>query len=465
MKARHTLRRSGILAALLACAAHAAEPPAAPTFSAAQLSADVDALESALRDMPPDLAHTTDPAKVAEALANLRRQIGAPLDRDAVWRLFATLNPLLGDGHLFVGFVDWRADARGHLQTGGRFFPFEMQVSPDGALSVEQGLGGVVDALAGTEVKSINGIDARAVSATLLARVHGETPAFRAALLSRRFWFYYWKMYGAPVTFDIGFVGEEAPRHIAGSTALPAVLADEDRFDRQFKLELLQDDVALLTLSSFAWRDKAQFLSFTHDAFERVRAAATKALIIDLRANGGGNDEMWIEGVLPYLANKPYRWASRYRKRVVVADPAKHEAVGDIVDGEIETWIPAQTRNPLRFHGRVYVLVGSATYSSAVVFSNVVRDFNFGTIAGAGNSVRTVQTGGTRRTTLPNCGLIVVAPRFVLWRPSGATTPVLLTPDINVQDVPQLLGVIAPHQGKSARTPVPKKKVHFNGAR
>ena len=217
-----------------------------PTFTAGQLRVDVDALAKALRDMPPDLAHTTDPAKVAEALVELRKQIGAaPLDRDAVWRLFATINPLLGDGHLFVGFVDWRADARAHLKSGGKFFPFEMQVSPDGALYVERGLGGIADALAGAEVKTINGVDAHAVSAALLARVHGDTPTFRAALLSRRFWFYFWKMYGAPAAFDIAIAGEKAPRRIAGSTALPAVLADEDSFERQFRLELLPNNTCV----------------------------------------------------------------------------------------------------------------------------------------------------------------------------------------------------------------------------
>ena len=234
------------------------------------------------------------------------------------------------------------------------------------------------------------------MSAALLARVHGDTPKFRAALLSRRFWLYFWKVFGAPAAFDIGIAGEKAPRHIAGSTALPAVLADEDSFERQFRLELLPDHTALLTLSSFAWPDKARFLAFTHDAFGRMRAAGTKTLIIDVRANGGGNDEMWIEGVLPYLANKPYRWASRFRKRVVVADPARHEAVGDIVDGEVETWIPPQPDNPLRFAGKVYVLVGAATYSSAVVFSNVVQDFAFGTIAGQGRSGAVRATTGVR---------------------------------------------------------------------
>jgi hypothetical protein len=396
-----------VLVTLAACA-HAAGPAPGPTFSAAQLRDDVAALARALRDMPPDLAHSADPQQVTAALGSLERQIDAtaPLDRDAAWRLFATLNPLLGDGHLFVGFVDWRADARAHLAAGGVFFPFEMQVAPHGELYVRRALGGAPDALDGDRVQAINGVDAGTVSGALLARVHGDTPAFRAALLSRRFWFYYWKVYGSPAVFDLAIAGQKDSRTVAGSAALPAVLADEDSFERQFRLELLPNDAALLTVSSFAWGDKQQFLAFTHDAFATLRAA------------------------------KPYRWASRFRKRVVVADERKHEAVGDIVNGEVETWIPPQPENPLRFSGRTYVLVGTATYSSAIVFSNVMQDFGFGIIAGTGGSVRSATTGGTRRTTLPNCGLIVIAPRFVLWRPSGAREPALLTPQLQVADDP-----------------------------
>jgi hypothetical protein len=455
--ARRVVRHIGTLLALIACAALGAAT-APPTFTPEQLRTDLAALAAALRDMPPDLAHSTDPKKVTEALLAIERQIGTtPLDRDATWRLFATLNPLLADGHLFVGFLDWRAEARAHLASGGVFFPFEVEVTPAGEISVEQALGGHAVETAGERLVRINDTDASVVTAALLARVHGDTPNFRAALLSRRFWLYYWKVFGAPAQFELAFAGAKSMR-IAGSAALPAVLADEDSFERLFRIELLPHDSALLTVSSFAWQDKTQFLAFTRDAFRKMRAAGTKTLIIDVRANGGGNDEMWIDGILPYFATRPYRWASRYRKRVVVADSAKHEAVGDIVDGEVATWIQPQPGNPFRFLGRIYVLVGSSTYSSAVVFSNVVQDFGFGKVAGVGDSVRAATTGGTRRTTLPNSGLIVVSPRFVLTRPSGKAEPTLLTPDIEVRDLPQLLEIIKEKGGPRGPPLTPSRR-------
>src|SRR5689334_4107559 len=293
MRFQHTPARIGILFLLVACATPAASV-APPTFTPEQLRADLASLSAALHDMPPDLAHTADPGKVEQALDVLSRQIGtASLDRDATWRLFATLNPVLGDGHLFVGFVDWRGDARAHLASGGVFFPFEVTVAPDGAIHIEGALGGHSSRFTGTRVDKINGIDAGAVTTALLSRVHGDTPAFRRALLSRRFWLYYWKVFGAPGQFDFTLAGGE-PTRVSGSAALPAVLADEDSFENQFHLELLPDDAAVLTVSSFAWSDKAQFLAFTRHAFEKMRAAGTRILVIDVRANGGGNDEMWI---------------------------------------------------------------------------------------------------------------------------------------------------------------------------
>jgi len=64
----------------------------------------------------------------------------------------------------------------------------------------------------------------------------------------------------------------------------------------------------------------------------------------------------------------------------------------------------------------------------------VIQDFGFGLVAGHGGSVRTQQSGGARRTTLPNSGLILVTPRFVVSRPSGAAEPTLLTPDIELDE-------------------------------
>ena len=169
---------------------HAASAPA--TFTPAELRADLAELKRALHEMPPNLNRTADPSQFERAIRKIESGLenSPPLDRDAVWRLFATLNPSLADGHLLVGFVDWRGDTRAHLASGGVLFPFEVQVTPQCEVRVRATLGGRISPLENLRLRSINKVPAQTglrANAGSCARRHSQ---FRADLLSRRFWFY-----------------------------------------------------------------------------------------------------------------------------------------------------------------------------------------------------------------------------------------------------------------------------------
>jgi hypothetical protein len=112
------------------------------------------------------------------------------------------------------------------------------------------------------------------------------------------------------------------------------------------------------------------------------------------------------------------------------------ETVGEVVSGEIDRWIQPDPDNPLRFSGSVHLLVGASTYSSAVLFGNVIQDFDFGTVAAGRVAARERQSGGIQRSVLPNTGLVLYWPRFVLERPAGASETPLLSPDTIVHDDP-----------------------------
>ncbi|WP_130327049.1 S41 family peptidase [Sphingomonas sp. BK036] len=97
--------------------------------------------------------------------------------------------------------------------------------------------------------------------------------------------------------------------------------------------------------------------------------------------------------------------------------------------GTIETPTQPVVDEPLHFSGKVTVLIGPLTYSSAVLFSNVVRDYGFGTLAGTGGAARIRQSGGVQSVDLPNTGLVLSYPRFVVDPPSGSRGPTYLQPD------------------------------------
>ncbi|MBC6983360.1 S41 family peptidase [Caulobacter sp. 17J80-11] len=416
-------------AALAGSAAAAEEAPISP----ADLRADLRLAVETIEQNHPDLAHSVSKAELERAARRIERQLDRPMTRTEAWSALAQLNPVLAGGHLFIGLPDWRQESARTLAEGGAFFPFEVSIDAHGAVRIASALGGGPTPYAGRRIRRIDGRDAGQVVRTLSARVHGDTPAFRSALLAQRWWLYYAKLYGAPAAFELDLAGGGHLR-VAASRERPALLQDEASFERTFRCEVGPRG-AVLTAGSFAWPDKARYLAFTQDCFARIAAAGADRLVVDLRRNGGGDDDYWREGLLLYIAGRPYRHGSHYIKRVL-QPRAPGEVAGQLVSGEIESETPPQPAEALRFKGQVYVLVGPQTYSSAVLFSNVVQDYGFGRVAGVGGAVRTRQSGAVQSLRLSKTGLVLFYPRFVLDRPSGAARPAYVEPDLPIADDP-----------------------------
>ena len=409
---------AGTSLALLAPRVFAA--PSSEHLTAAQLRADLAFARKTLADTHPDLAFSADAAAVDSAFARLDAAARDGMTRDEAWLLFATLNPLFADAHLMIGYPDWRGDVRSHLAAGGALFPYEVELT-DGDLVITALAGGAATPMQGARIVAIDGEPAAATIAALLERMHGDTPLFRASLLARRWWFCFWKLRGAPANYRLALArdGRTWTVNAPGSTAVPSPLRIDASFDEQYRLDFQADGSAVLTVPSFAPADPARVLVFARSAFATLRERGTRELTIDISANGGGDDAVWLEGLMPYLATQPYRTGSTYRKRVLETNAATGEQAGQVVRGEIATWHPPQPDNPLRFKGRVRVAIGPATYSSAVLFANVMRDFGFAALVGTGGAARRAQSGGVRNFTLPHSGLTVSVPRFVLDPPGG----------------------------------------------
>lgn len=463
MKAHRPLALAAAALLLSAGAQHGScgrADDARATLSPAAIEVDIRALQAGILATHPDPGYTMDRTRFERALADIRSQLIDAPNPDEVWRVLATLNPVFADGHLAVGFPDWRAQTTTHLAGGGTLFPFEVHVDASGKLVVVSELGGGRTNWKGREIVSINGVATAVVAKQLLARTPGDTPAFQAALLSRRWWLYHWKMYGAPARYELRLAGRPESASMRGSSLTPAVLQDAQVFERNFRFRLIEPDAALLTIRTFAWEDKDRYFAFTQDAFAQIRKAGATTLVIDIRDNGGGDDELWMRGIVRYIADRPYRWGSSYKKKIIEAYRDEGEINGEVKVGEIESKIAPEAQNPLAFRGTTHVVIGPYTYSSAILFANVVHDYGFATLAGTGDAARRGQTGGIQLIPLPNSGLELVCPRFYLLPPSRGTGQQLLQPDIPLKEDPldpdaairQLLASRNVHGSKRRRT-------------
>lgn len=413
-------------------------------LSPAQLQEDLAFLKKSIATVHPEVGYTADLNQLARVYQELEIAFQKPMSKDAAWLELTRLNPYFGDAHLLVSYADSRKEAEAHLAMGQGFFPFEVYVernaNGDTQLFIRDTLDGSPSELKGSRVEQINGVPATRIAQELLTRMAGDTPAFQANLLSRRFWLPYIKMYGAPTSFDLVLSRDGATTQVQflAIKRLPKAMLDANNFDQQFRFEMLSNQTALLTIKNFMWeQDEKVFFEFTKQAFKAIAENKISHLIIDIRENTGGNDNFWKDGILRYIADKTYRNGSTYRKRVLAGRQSGAEKVGDIVDGSVDSWVQPDLNNPYFFKGKTYLLVGRLSYSSSVLLSNVVQDFGFGQLVGQSAYVRSRQTGGINQiNTLPNTRLEIVAPRFILDRPSGKRDPVLLQPDIILPDSP-----------------------------
>ncbi len=143
--------------------------------------------------------------------------------------------------------------------------------------------------------------------------------------------------------------------------------------------------------------------------FSEVRDRGAQNLIIDLRFNGGGNSRAG-EYILNYITSKPYRMYSGSDVKISkqVYEKGWLVVLARLMRGRIVRYTNRLKRPHdmgFRFGGRVYALIGPATFSSASDFAAVLQDFDIATLVGE-------ETGGLRRPfgdcprfTLPNSGL------------------------------------------------------------
>ena len=400
-----------------------------------QMKQDVNAWRDWLSRTHPDVNIRISDLPAYEAmLAKIDKAITQPMTTKAFLAEMASLNSLFNDGHMNILVESQTRLVKAIIKEGRGLFPFEVIVS-DGKVYIASELGGATSAFKMAEITHIDGQPIASIYEDMIARMYGDTVAHRESLLSDKFALYYWLFIKPNEQFSISVrqSGETKLLTAKAVKSLPVALAKES-FEELFKFEVLEQQQALLTINLFWWEDKERFYQFTQHAFEQLKEQGIKHLIIDIRANPGGDDDMWKQGILRYIADKPYRHTSRYIKKIIAKYMDEGETEGDVVTADYDKFEVPETDEPLRFNGDVSVVVGEITYSSAIVFANTIQDFEFGQVVGEKSAGYSWQTGGIQFFTFPNSGLKAVSPRFYLVRPSGEGKGKQVIPDTLFKD-------------------------------
>ncbi len=454
-----------IIAACALWASHASARPEADVLAADVARSELTTLYAQLDAAHYDLFAHRPRRDYERFLADLNASITAPVSRQDFAILAQRLAAYGRVGHARVDAPLQGAVAR--LGQGGRFIPLFVRID-DGHVLLTAAADAQGRFRAGDELIALNGVAARDWADRLAAYVSSERPHITHALMEESFPLLLGFALG-----DVALVsvvvrkpsGETVEGVVEAITlqqrgqlrqAFPTPKVTTDFSTRAF--EILPGGVGYLRPGPFGERapkaggdpnyDSRAFVAFIDEAFGRFLASGTQDLIIDLRNNPGG-DNSFSDRMVAWFADRPFRFASRFRLKASPQTKAWYQARADQVaaDPGLAALAAAEAAQPdgarydyalpmvapraePRFHGRVHVLVNRHSYSNAASTAALIQDYGFGQVLGEETADVATTYASVLTFALPASGVVVTYPKSRILRPNGDESLLGVVPDV-----------------------------------
>lgn len=195
-----------------------------------------------------------------------------------------------------------------------------------------------------------------------------------------------------------------------------------------YTFEMRPDQVAYINYRNMTNMVSQPFESFLEKSFSAIREQKVKGLIIDLRENGGGNSAFG-EMMAAYFTTKPYRFAggmkwkvSEHYKAFIRKTGSNDSAYLSRPNGYLFTFNAKAKKhpvNPLRYKGKVAVLIGPDTFSSANMFADGIKTFGLAYVIGEPTAEPPNDFGEMFNFMLPNSHVIARASTKMFTRASN----------------------------------------------
>lgn len=397
------------------------------SFSPEEIEVDAIYFWELAEEVHPNLYHTTAKVEVEAFFEELKERLYGEEKYTLLeaYELLAPLAALFRDGHtnLFFPEGEWSA----YLSLKGSILPFSVYLHGE-RLFIKDPFDEERFA-EGTELLSINGIKIETLLNKMLSVISYENKVYGAYLLSLNFHRYLWAFWGmeGPFTITYASPGEEEQ-----TLLIPGVQV-EDLPKREvrdpFQLEFLTDRTGLLDIQSVPRDRNEEYFAFLEDSFRKFKEKGIENLIIDMRMNGGGSTHQFTE-VYQYISDTPYQSYSRidvsYSNPYIKSFPWYQQfyyRIRNFINQDhiitIKPKLQTPLENDLRFHGQVYLLVGSGTFSAASDFAALCQDFGAAMIIGDTTGGLPTSYGDSFYINLPHTGLVGRSSYKYFVRPSG----------------------------------------------
>ena len=178
-----------------------------------------------------------------------------------------------------------------------------------------------------------------------------------------------------------------------------------------------ENNLAILYLDKCKNND--EYKRVLKEMFEKIKEKTIGNIAVDLRNNGGGSSNVIIE-FLKYIDVNEYNIV-KYEHRI-----------GPITLKSKKPTIKNK-KNKNSFDGNIYVLTSIDTFSSAMLFSQYIKDNNIGTIIGETSSNNPNGYGEVVEFLLPNSNIYMQISTKKWYRINQNTEEEFIEPDIKCE--------------------------------
>jgi hypothetical protein len=437
----------------------------------AELKQDYEVLSNVLKNYHPGLHRYQDSATIENHFMVLKNELNRNLSATEFYLILSRFTAKLQCGHTFCSFYNQSKNIQDSIfnlndKVPFTFSIFEKQMIIDKNLSE-------INLSEGSQVISINNISVSTIIDSLLHYVKGDGSNDGKRLIDLEL-----SGLGKFEAFDIYFPLLFPPNKLTYALEIKSIGKDDNQninvksisraerfmlmekkygkqpttFDDLWSFKIRNEKTAYLELGTFVTNKLTiDWKKFLANAFDEIKSKNIPNLIIDVRGNEGGDDEVNLV-LANHLASKPiafpeFRQLLTYEKvsdelrpYLKTWDKGFYDRTGKVIylNNGFYTWKKDRSskvinQNKNGYSGKVFLLVNAANSSATFFLASGLQQNEIATIIGT-------ETGGNRKGTnggnlfflrLPNSKIEIDVP-LIGYYPLIEQPDKGLTPDIVV---------------------------------
>lgn len=431
-------------------------------MSSEELLEDYDYMLETLDETHPNLYAYISKEEFINKTDKFRQMIMEPMSKEEFHKILYKTIALIKQGHTMV-FSD--AGFGKFKDQGGLSFPFSITYSND-HVYIDQNYSNCNQFVKGAELIAINKIPITKIIEDFTPYLVVRPNGFMANTLASNWSRLLWLEYGFSDVFSISYILPDSDSIITEKVEgvkKEFIIKDKTPlYEKDFDYRIDNDrNVVYMEINTFEFQFD-EYDSLLQSSFKDIKQSGIDNLIIDVRANHGGNGNI-IPTLVDYLTDKPYITTAGSEVKTseatricytthpvfINAIEQARKAEGNSSKfmeltncflekpyGTLTTFpeeISTPTENEYRFDGNLYVLISNETFSSGTIFSAIVKDNDIGYIVGSETSDNPTIYACIMLFDLPNTKITIQNSTEYAVRPGGFDDNRGVLPDYKIE--------------------------------